>query len=82
MGYANCIPAWMLEEIIKEQAARKKKWGDMGLKLTARIITGSAEYFKELNLQQMRTGINKICCETLNQLDSEQYILSRGFAVD
>lgn len=79
MGYANCIPAWMLNEIIAEQKAERKKWDDMGLKLTARIITGSAEYVKELKLEQMRTTLPKLTCETMAQLKSEQYILQKGF---
>lgn len=79
MGYNNCIPAWMLDEIIKEQKAQRKKWRDMGLTLRARIITGDAEYVKELTLDHMRTKNYKLTTETMAQLESEQYILSQSF---
>lgn len=79
MGYANCIPAWLLNEIVEKQKAERKRWDAMKLKLSARIITGDAEYTKELKLEQMRTTLPKLTCETMAQLGSEQYILQKGF---
>lgn len=76
MGYNNCIPGWMLEEILKEQAERARK--QKGIKLSARIITGNAEYVRDCP-NEWRKTLPKICCETMNQLESEQYILSKGF---
>jgi hypothetical protein len=78
-GYANCIPSWLLDEIVAKQAGERKRWKDMNLKLTARIITGAAEYTKELRLEQMRRPIYKLCCETMAQLESEQFIAQEGF---
>jgi hypothetical protein len=48
-------------------------------RLSARIITGKAEYVMELHLNYMRSPIWKIGCETQKQLESEQYILQKGF---
>ncbi len=49
------------------------------LKLTARIITGNAEYRKELHNGYMTSPIWKICTETAAQFNSEQYIFQKGF---
>lgn len=49
------------------------------LQITARIITGDAEYTKVLNNNFMRLPIWKICTETMKQLESEQYIFQQGF---
>lgn len=48
-------------------------------KMRAIIITGSARYEKELSMNQWVSPIWKICTETNNQLNSEQYILAKGF---
>jgi hypothetical protein len=49
------------------------------LEIKAIIITGACRYEKVLHLNYMRSPIWKICTETLKQLDSEQYILQKGF---
>lgn len=77
MGYANLIPMWMIEEIMAKQTAEAKCW--VGMTLLARIITGSAQYMKELRLIQMRTTISQLCTDTQAQFESEQFILSKGF---
>lgn len=78
MGYANAIPGWLLEEFLGEQKERAKK--QSGIRLTARIITGSARYEKELHDGHMRRPIWKICTETMKQLESEKYIVEQlGF---
>jgi hypothetical protein len=48
------------------------------LKLIAYIITKDNKYIRECPYE-WRKPIWDICCATLKQLDSEQYILSRGF---
>jgi hypothetical protein len=49
------------------------------IKLKAVIITGDTRYDKDLSSNQWATPIWKICTETMAQLSSEQYILSKGF---
>jgi len=51
----------------------------MNIALKAVIITGNARYEKVLHSGYMRSPIWKICTETLQQLNSEQYILQIGF---
>jgi len=47
--------------------------------LIAYIYTGDAIYRRKCNIQEMRRPIWKICAETMKQLHSEQWLLSRGF---
>lgn len=47
--------------------------------MRAVIITGDARYEKELSMNHWMAPIWKICTETMKQLNSEQYILSKGF---
>jgi glycine betaine/choline ABC-type transport system substrate-binding protein len=48
-------------------------------RMKAVIITGSARYEKELSMNYWVSPIWKITTETMNQLNSEQYILAKGF---
>ena len=48
-------------------------------RMMAVIITGYVRYEKELNMNYWVSPIWKICTETMNQLNSEQYILAKGF---
>ena len=47
--------------------------------MKAIIITGNARYEKEISMNHWVSPIWKICTETINQLNSEQYILAKGF---
>lgn len=38
MGYSNVIPGWLLEEMMKERAEKKKK--RKGIKLSMRFASG------------------------------------------
>ena len=49
------------------------------IKLKAKIITANAIYTKDLKHCQMTSPIWKITVETMKQLESEQYILGKGF---
>lgn len=49
------------------------------MKLTARIITGSAEYVKPLKTNHLNTPIWRLTFETMKQLHSEQWLASNGF---
>jgi hypothetical protein len=66
----------MLEEMLKEQEAKKKKRA--GIKLTCAIITGSARYERDCP-NEWRKSFNKIGVETMAQLESEQYLMQKGF---
>ena len=62
----------------KRDEAWAKAWKSS---ITVRILTGSAEYVKVLKnpSQYWETRIWKLGVETMNQLESEQYILGKGF---
>jgi hypothetical protein len=47
--------------------------------MRAIIITQNVRYERELSMNHWTVPIWKICTETMNQLTSEQYILSKGF---
>jgi len=47
--------------------------------IIARIITGNAEYIKVLNNNYARSSIAAVCTNTLKQLNSEEYIIQKGF---
>jgi len=47
--------------------------------MKAIIVTGSARYEKPLSMNYFHSKIRDICTETMVQLDSEQYILDKGF---
>jgi hypothetical protein len=49
------------------------------MKIKAVIITGSAQYEKQINPSAFNRPIWKLTVETMKQLDSEQYILQKGF---
>ena len=49
------------------------------LKIIAIIITKDRRYEKVLDNNYARNSIAAICTDTLKQLDSEQYILQKGF---
>ena len=49
------------------------------LKITAIIITKGNRYEKVLNNNYARSSIAAICTDSLKQLNSEQYILQKGF---
>jgi hypothetical protein len=47
--------------------------------LKAVILTGGVRYEKELHWGHFATPIWVLCTETMRQLESEQYILAKGF---
>jgi hypothetical protein len=59
---------------------RTKKPGtwDTKMIIVARIITGKSEWIREVPHEKKRP-IWKICAETQKQLESEQWLKSKGF---